>query len=209
MRKCSRNVLSITLAAALLVSSVPFQGTETANAATTNLTSIVDSSVNKATKFTHEEWKGTTYNDVDGNEVKGAEVYAINRKDASATSTAYVSYDSVENAIIGARDYNKSISPYVQYLTGKEDEVKDWSLVVVQNQTVSDQTMYADFYETDYPLQGDWKTDLALTASITDLIFLYMPMWLCHGSQNMIIMFSLQRQRLSIILSDYTERISR
>lgn len=165
MRKCSRNVLSITLAAALLVSSVPFQGTEIVNAATTNLTSMVDSSVNKTSKFTHEEWKGTTYTDVDGKEVKGAEVYAINRKDASATSTAYVSYDSVENAIIGARDYNKSISPYVQYLTGKEDEVKDWSLVVVQNQTVSDQTMYADFYETDYQLQGDWKTDLELPAS--------------------------------------------
>lgn len=168
MWKNKKCIAAITLAAALLAGSVNYpytgQGAKV-NAATTNLTSIVDSSVNKTTKFTHEEWKGTDYTDVDGKAVNGAQVYAINTKEATSTSTAYVSYDSVENAIAGARDYAKDKSAYVQFLTGAADNVKDWSLVVVQNQSIAEQGMYSNFYEKNYTQQGDWKDNLELPSS--------------------------------------------
>ena len=135
------------------------------------LTSIKDASVDQAVKFTHQEWMGIDYTDANGNEVKGPEVYNINIKDASATSTSYVSYDSVEAAITGARDYKKDASSYVQFLTGKDSSVTDWSLAVVENQTESEEPDYADFYMPDYQQKGDWKNDLTLPASWTHFGF--------------------------------------
>ena len=138
-----------------------------------SLESIKDASVSKETKFTHDEWTGNTYTDVDGNSVKAADVYAINRKDASVTSLSSVSYDTVDKAIAGARDYAKEQSSYVQFLTGKDDSVKDWSLVVVQNQKQAKQSAYENFYETDYqPNESDnWKNNLQLPASWTSYGF--------------------------------------
>ena len=89
------------------------------------LTSIEDASVNDTVKFTHQEWMGIDYTDTKGNQVTGAEVYNINMKNASITSTSAVSYDSVEAAITGARDYRKDESKYVQFLTGKDSSVTD------------------------------------------------------------------------------------
>lgn len=132
-----------------------------------SLQSITDASANKEKKFTHSEWMGTTYTDVDGNSVKAADVYAINRKEATSSSETYVSYDSVEHAISGAKDYAKADSSYVQFLTGETDDVKDWSLVVVQNQTESQKSAYKDFYSTDYTVNesDNWKSDLTLPSS--------------------------------------------
>lgn len=103
------------------------------------LNSIKDASVNDTVKFTHQEWMGIDYTDTHGNQVTGSEVYNINVKNASVTSTSYVSYDSVEAAITGARDYKKDASKYVQFLTGKDGSVTDWSLAVVKNQTEAQQ----------------------------------------------------------------------
>ena len=44
-----------------------------------NQAAKVTSDVDK-TKFTHKEWTGETYTDVDGNQVKAADVYGINTK---------------------------------------------------------------------------------------------------------------------------------
>lgn len=129
------------------------------------LDSIVDSSTDKYEKFTFKEWTGEEYTDVDGNDVKAAEVFAINRKDASVTSGSAVSYDTAQNAIVGARDYSKESSDYVQYLTGKDASVTDWSLTVVQNPAESENDMYRDFYMEDYSEQGDWAYDLELPSS--------------------------------------------
>lgn len=131
------------------------------------LTSIQDASVNDTTKFTHEEWMGIDYTDTHGNDVTGSEVYNINVKDASVTSTSYVSYDSVEAAITGARDFKKDASKYVQFLTGKDGSVTDWSLVVVQNQTEAQESDYEGFYKPGYEQKGDWKNNLTLPASWT------------------------------------------
>lgn len=131
------------------------------------LASIEDASVNDKAKFTHQEWMGIDYTDTHGNQVKGPEVYNINVKDASITSTSYVSYDSVEAAITGARDYRKDASKYVQFLTGTDSSVTDWSLAVVRNQTEAQEPDYEGFYEPGYEQKGDWENDLTLPASWT------------------------------------------
>lgn len=118
------------------------------------------------TKFTHKEWTGETYTDVDGNQAKAADVYGINTEPASTFATTNVVYDSVEKAIKGAKDYDKAASKYVQFLTGKDQE--DWSLVVLQNQALAQGDAYKDFYKTDYKATtNDWKTNLQLPCSWT------------------------------------------
>ena len=74
-----------------------------------NQAAKVTSDVDK-TKFTHKEWTGETYTDVDGNQVKAADVYGINTEPASTFATTNVVYDSVEKAIKGAKDYDKAAS---------------------------------------------------------------------------------------------------
>lgn len=130
-----------------------------------NQAAKVTSDVDK-TKFTHKEWTGETYTDVDGNQVKAADVYGINTEQASTFATTNVVYDSVEKAIKGAKDYDKAASKYVQFLTG-EDQA-DWSLVVLQNQALAQGDAYKDFYKTDYKATtNDWKTNLQLPCSWT------------------------------------------
>lgn len=125
----------------------------------------VTSDVDK-TKFTHKEWTGETYTDVDGNQVKAADVYGINTEQASTFATTNVVYDSVDKAIKGAKDYDKAASKYVQFLTGKDQA--DWSLVVLQNQALAQGDAYKNFYKTDYKATtNDWKTNLQLPCSWT------------------------------------------
>lgn len=133
--------------------------------AVSNQAAKVTSDVDK-TKFTHKEWTGETYTDVDGNQVKAADVYGINTEQASTFATTNVVYDSVEKAIKGAKDYDKAASKYVQFLTGKDQQ--DWSLVVLQNQALAQGDAYKDFYKTEYKATtNDWKTNLQLPCSWT------------------------------------------
>ena len=130
-----------------------------------NQAAKVTSDVDK-TKFTHKEWTGETYTDVDGNQAKAADVYGINTEQASTFATTNVVYDSVEKAIKGAKDYDKAASKYVQFLTGKDQA--DWSLVVLQNQALAQGDAYKDFYKTDYKATtNDWKKNLQLPCSWT------------------------------------------
>ena len=130
-----------------------------------NQAAKVTSDVDK-TKFTHKEWTGETYTDVDGNQVKAADVYGINTEPASTFATTNVVYDSVDKAIKGAKDYDKAASKYVQFLTGKDQA--DWSLVVLQNQALAQGDAYKNFYKTDYKATtNDWKTKLQLPCSWT------------------------------------------
>lgn len=133
--------------------------------AVSNQAAKVTSDVDK-TKFTHKEWTGETYTDVDGNQVKAADVYGINTEPASTFATTNVVYDSVDKAIKGAKDYDKAASKYVQFLTGKDQA--DWSLVVLQNQALAQGDAYKNFYKTDYKATtNDWKTNLQLPCSWT------------------------------------------
>ncbi|MDK2807450.1 MAG: hypothetical protein PWP24_181, partial [Clostridiales bacterium] len=142
-----------------------------------SMVAVKDARAEKATKFTHKEWTGTTYTDVDGNTVKAADVFGINVEEASTSSTLSVAYDSVDKAVIGAKDYKKEASKYVQFLTGSDTKVKDWSLVVLQNQDLAQGNSYKDFYQTNYDTAGvgtdemAWKNNLELPASWTSYGF--------------------------------------
>lgn len=138
------------------------------NAAGSKRDAKVSSNVND-TKFTHKEWTGTEYTDISGASVKAADVYGINREEASMFATTSVVYDTVDKAVAGARNYDKAASKYVQFLTG-EDQA-DWSLVVLQNQELAQGNAYKDFYRTDYTaVTNDWKSNLQLPCS-----------WTCQG----------------------------
>ncbi len=153
--------------------------TAKSQAALDAMTAVKDASVDKATKFTHKEWTGTTYQDVDGKEVKAADVYGINVQEASTSSTLSVAYDTVDKAIAGAKEYKKEASKYVQFLTGSDSSVTDWDLVVVQNQEIAQSDSYKNFYKADYNTASvgandvKWKNNLELPASWTAYGFDY------------------------------------
>lgn len=131
-----------------------------------DLTAASDSNIEDI-KFTHKEWTGETVNGV-----YNEDVYAVNREEAGSFSTSQIIYDNVDNAIIGARDFKKEQSAYVQYLTGENQ--KDWSLVVVKNADAAAEAAYKDFYATGYaPSTPDWKSNLRLPASWTSFGFDY------------------------------------
>ena len=120
---------------------------------------------NKNVTFTGKEWTGQ-----DGNE----DVFAVNREAASSFATSSVIYDSIPNAIEGARDFKKEKSGYVQFLTGEKEN--NWELTVLASAKDSGYASYKDFYKTDYVKcenqatdklrgYGEWKTGLTLPTS--------------------------------------------
>ena len=180
-RKAMAFVLALSMAAGQAVMAAPVSGSvqagETASntnadyqdpwdgSAAVRAASKTTSDVDKI-KFTHQEWTGNTYEDVDGNSVKAADVYGINREEASSFASTSVVYDTVDKAITGAKDYKKDASGYVDFLTGEEEA--DWSLVVLQNQDLAQGDAYKDFYKTDYAAStDDWKSNLELPCSWT------------------------------------------
>lgn len=106
--------------------------------------------------FTHDEWKGT-----DGN----IDVFGVNV--LSPSTSAFLPYDTVDNAFLGSLNYDKDKSPYYQKLTGEANQ--DWDLVVVQNDTVAKTEAYADFYDPAYDISAadGWKSNLQLPCSWT------------------------------------------
>ena len=87
-------------------------------------------------KFTHKEWAGITYTDVDGKEVKGEDVFGIAREDASVPRIPYQDAAAAANAVW---EYNaREDSIYFDLLTGEDDT---WELTVVQNQTQAEKFM--------------------------------------------------------------------
>ena len=101
-------------------------------------------------KFTHKEWTGETVDNI-----KNEDIFQVNREEANAFSTSSVIYDSLEKAYIGARDFKKEQSSYVQFLTGHENPEDEWALKVVKNPAEFE--VYKDFYMADYDV-SDWET---------------------------------------------------
>ena len=101
-------------------------------------------------KFTHKEWTGTDYTDVDGNSVTGEDVFGINREDASVPKIPYQSADAANNAVW---DYNaRENSVYFELLTG---EGKPWDVTVVQNQTEAEKFMGENGFMTASFVKND------------------------------------------------------
>ena len=115
-------------------------------------------------KFTHKEWTGTSYTDVDGNQVNAEDVFGINREDASVPRIPYPDTDSAAEAVW---DYNaRENSVYFQLLTG-EDRL--WDLTVVQNQTLAEPFLGEDGFMTEgfAPDEADGWKEVTLPLSWT------------------------------------------
>ena len=106
--------------------------------------------------FTGLEWTGKTRSkDIDGNPVKQSDVIRINALDHHAVGT--VVFDSVENALNGAREYNRTLSPYYKLLTG---EGNTWQLAVYKNEEEAIKTGLPDsFYKPDFDMSNAPKYD--------------------------------------------------
>ncbi len=116
----------------------------------------IKSNVDK-TKFTHKEWTGTHYTDVDGNEQVAEDVTGISRE---AASTQIIPYQDSAAAQKAVWNYNaREESTKMQMLTGKD---QNWDLTLVQNETLANKMMTEDhaFYKTDFEKgEGeDWKS---------------------------------------------------
>lgn len=125
-----KKLLPLLLSAAMVVTMFP-TGSLTVQAAGTSSSKMKVSDKVKAdvdkTKFTHKEWTGTDYQDVNGKEVTGEDVFGINREDASTVLIPYQNADAAKKAVW---NYNaRTESSYFQLLTGEEN---DWDLTVVQ-----------------------------------------------------------------------------
>lgn len=94
-----KKLLPLLLSAAMVVTMFP-TGSLTVQAAGTSSSKMKVSDKVKAdvdkTKFTHKEWTGTDYQDVNGKEVTGEDVFGINREDASTVLIPYQNADAAK-----------------------------------------------------------------------------------------------------------------
>lgn len=113
-------------------------------------------------KFTNKEYTGTTYTDLNGNSVNGASVFGINREEVT---TSTIGYHNVEEARLGALNYEKERSNYYQLLSG---EGNGWNLTVVQNAEQAQKFLDDGFMNPNYTVNAEdgWK-DVQLPASWT------------------------------------------
>jgi len=137
------DMLSVAMAGTLLpfgMADVKAAGTSSANfVAADSVTADVDK-----VKFTHKEWTGTDYTDVDGNKVTGEDVFQINRE---AASVQKIPYQNSETAAKAVWDYNaREDSTYFKLLTGEKEK---WDLTVVQNEQRAQKFMGDDGFMTE------------------------------------------------------------
>ena len=100
------------------------------------------------TIFSMNEWTGKRAKDAAGNTVQQSEIYSVNEVDHHSTETLV--YQSVEDAIEGAKNYDYERSDYYQLLTGKG---KPWKLAVYEN--ISDAKragVYGKFFDPAYDM---------------------------------------------------------
>jgi len=117
-------------------------------------------------KFTHKEYMGINYEDLNGKSVRAVDVFGINREEAS---TSTVAYQDVESARVGALNFEKEKSNYYELLTGKDE---NWDLTVVKNASDAQKFLDDGFMNDDYELDKDdgWK-NVQLPASWTSYGF--------------------------------------
>ena len=162
-----KKVFSLVLSAAMAAGLLAPMGSLEALAATSSKDLVTAESVKADVdkiKFTHKEWTGNDYTDVDGNQVTGEDVFGIAREDASVPR---IPFQNAETAAGAVWDYNaREDSTYFDLLTG---EGEAWELTVVQNQTQAEKFMGEDgFMMADFekdPADG-WK-DISLPMSWT------------------------------------------
>lgn len=123
-----RQLLSFILAASMLGTMLP-ASVQTVHAADNLKPSAKIKADVDSKKFTHKEWTGEDYEDLDGEKKDAEDVFGINREDAT---TSVIPYQDTESAANAVWDYNaREASEYFQLLTGKDE---NWDLTVVQNE---------------------------------------------------------------------------
>ena len=140
--RTSKKFLSLLLVFAMVFSSIIISDGKTYAEGT----SYKDGSVSEnqkqnvdKIKFTHMEWTGKSYEDVDGNTRKAEDVFGINRDEHRLS---IVPYQDEVSAINGVWDYNRrENSKYFDLLTGPN---KKWELNVVQNEEEAMKYMVED-----------------------------------------------------------------
>lgn len=150
-----KRIIALLLTAAMIGTSVP-NGSLTVRAKEPLAPAEeIKADVNK-TKFTHKEWTGKDYKDVDGKKVKAEDVFGINREDAGVSIIPYQDMASAAGAVW---DYNaRENSEYFKLLTGKNQK---WDLTVVQNQEQAQKFMGENGFMTkDYQKKTEdgWKS---------------------------------------------------
>ncbi|WP_291650726.1 glycoside hydrolase family 2 TIM barrel-domain containing protein [Clostridium sp.] len=117
-------------------------------------------------KFTHKEHTGQNYTDVNGEFRRAVDIFGINREEAT---TSTVAYQSIEDARIGALNFDKERSNYYQLLTGQEN---NWDLTVVQNDEEAQKFLDNGFMNANYEkdTSDNWKS-VTLPASWTSYGF--------------------------------------
>ena len=137
-----RRIIAIVLTAALSGTMLPANSLTMYAADKLSPAKSIRADVDK-TKFTHKEWTGTDYTDVEGKKVTGEDVFGINREDATTT---LIPYQDIASASAAVWDYNaREGSEYFKLLTGDRE---DWDLTVVQNQEQAQKFMGANGFMT-------------------------------------------------------------
>lgn len=150
-----KRMTALILTAAMIGTCVPYGSLTVRAKETLKPAKEIKANVDK-TKFTHKEWTGTDYKDVDGRRVKGEDVFGINREDAGVSIIPYQDTSSAASAVW---NYNaRENSEYFQLLTGKKQK---WDLTVVQNQEQAKKFMGENGFMTkNYQKQetDGWKS---------------------------------------------------
>lgn len=171
--KPAKRMIACMLTAAMLggaIPAIPVSANDAAadpwdaSAAWPAMTSISKWEKNQ-TYFTYKEWTGEKAStDINGDPVRQADVFGVNREEAHASET--LPYDSVEAAVKGAVDYDLEQSVYYQLLTGEEN---DWELTVYKNATLAEQAgVTQNFYKADFkttPYTGTGEVESYETAN--------------------------------------------
>ena len=93
-----RRIIAIVLTAALSGTMLPANSLTMYAADKLSPAKSIRADVDK-TKFTHKEWTGTDYTDVEGKKVTGEDVFGINREDATTTLIPYQDIASASAAV--------------------------------------------------------------------------------------------------------------
>lgn len=101
--------------------------------------------------FTGEEWTGKQNSkDINGNTVNQSDIFEVNREPHHSNET--LPYHNVEQARLGAANYEPERSQYYKLLTGPEDK---WYLNVFRNLDSAVQNGVAqNFYKVDYDISS-------------------------------------------------------
>ncbi len=116
-------------------------------------------------KFTFNEWTGKELENIDGSLEYQTKITSVNQL-PYRTSEALL-YQSVEDARIGAMNYDYARSDYYKLLTGEENI---WKLAVYENiEAAKSAGVYGEFFKTDYDITHG---QAASTSHIRRLSFL-------------------------------------